>query len=381
MKKVFTILFATASLFFMGCDEETGPVFEAQASDETFTFLNEFASSYAISEQTEDNIADRLIWNSADFEVPSNVTYEIQGSIDPDFESFDIVGSTSDTNFPVLVSQLLEFAEALALDNDPNTSTSDGAPNNTGQVFFRVRAYLGTGAANAEEMMSDVQSMNVLWLEETETGGPCPSIFVVGAAAVDAGWDWGSPIEFTCEQDVYTARLELTNDNFRFFEIEGDWDSGLNYTYFEDEGYSIDELLENANDGDSNFSFVGTPGIYEVVVDGNTRTITLTPSTPLFVLGDAVPSGWEWTAPVQLPETSPYIRSATFEFNAGIFRFFTVQDDWGSGLNFPYYEDLGYSIDESFVNAEDGDSNFSFVGTPGTYTITINELERTITLE
>lgn len=382
MKKLFNFIIVAAFSFnFIACDEETGPVFQAQASDETFNFLNEFANEYALSEEIEDNIADRLIWNTADFEVQSNITYEIHGSTDSTFENFEIVGSTSETNFPVIVGQLLDFAEDLGLDDDPNTTTETGAPNNIGQVFFRVRAFLGSGAANAEEMMSEVQPMNILWLEQMPTGGPCPSLWVVGAAAVDAGWDWATPIEFSCNEGVYTARVSLINDNFRFFEIEGDWDSGLNYLYFSEDGYTIDSQLENSGDGDSNFAFVGTPGIYEFVVDDNAKTITLTLSTPLFLLGDAVPGGWDWTAPVQAPETSAYVRTATLEFNTGIFRFFTVQDDWGSGLNFPYFEDLGYTIDANFENAEDGDSNFNFVGTPGTYTLTINELERTISLE
>src|SRR5690606_34706112 len=148
---------------------------------------------------------------------------------------------------------------------------------------------------------------------------------------------------------------------------EGDWDSGLNYPYFADEGYTIDDQLENANDGDSNFAFVGTPGIYEITVDDNAKTITLNPSTPLFLLGDAVPGGWDWTAPVQAVETSVHVWTATLEFNPGTFRFFTAQNDWSSGLNYPYFEDLGYTIDANFANAEDGDSNFEFLGTPGTY--------------
>ncbi|MGB6151528.1 MAG: SusE domain-containing protein [Pricia sp.] len=381
MKKILYFLLAISLSLNVGCDEETGPVFEAQASEEVFNFVNEFANEYALSEETEDNIADRLIWNDADFNVQSNITYEIQGSIDPTFDNFEIVGSTNETNFPVLVSQLLNFAEALGLDDDPNTSTEAGTPNNLGQVFFRVRAFLGTGAANTEEMMSEVQPMNILWLEQMPTGGPCPSLWVVGAAAVDAGWDWATPIEFICNEGVYTARVSLINDSFRFFEIEGDWDSGLNYLYFTDEGYTIDDQLENAGDGDSNFTFVGTPGIYEFVVDDNAKSITLTASTPLFLLGDAVPGGWDWTAPIEAPETSAYIRTATLEFNTGIFRFFAVRDDWNSGLNYPYFEDLGYTIDSNFENAEDGDSNFNFVGSPGTYALTINELERTITLE
>src|SRR5690606_22535196 len=166
MKKVsYFLMVVFLSLGFIGCDEEMGPIFEAQTSDGVFNFINEFANEYALSEETEDNIADRLIWNNADFSVPSNITYEIQGSIDPTFESFEIVGSTNGTNFPIIVSQLLDFAEELGLDDDPSTTNDLGNPNNTGQVYLRVRAFLGTGAANAEEMVSEVQPLNIRWIE------------------------------------------------------------------------------------------------------------------------------------------------------------------------------------------------------------------------
>ena len=63
------------------------------------------------------------------------------------------------------------------------------------------------------------------------------------------------------------------------------------------------------------------------------------------------------------------------------FRFFTVLDDWATGQNYPFYEDAGYTIDSNLVNAMDGDFNFAFVGTDGTYTITIDTNNQTITLE
>ena len=48
--------------------------------------------------------------------------------------------------------------------------------------------------------------------------------------------------------------------------------------------------------------------------------------------------------------------------------------------NYPFYEGEGYTIDANFENAADGDSNFSFIGTPGTYTLTIDTVNKTIAL-
>lgn len=384
MKKASLLILAFITLLGLhSCDEEDSLEFVAQPSSEGVTFGNSFSAEYLLSEETGSNIAERFFWNQADFDAPVNITYDLEASIDPEFSDFDLVGTTTETNQAVTVDRLLGYAEDLGLDDDPESvDMNTGLPNNTGEVYFRLHAYTGSGEANTVDVYSDIQPLTIRWIEKVATDAGCPSLWVVGAAAVDAGWNWDSPIEFLCNSEVYTARVNLTNDTFRFFETQGDWDSGLNYTYFEEDGYTIDPLFENAADGDTNFRFIGTPGIYEVVVDDNAKTITLTASTPYYLIGDGVPSGWNWDNPVEAVETSPYIRTATLNFNStGAFRFFTVRDDWNTGLNYPYFEDAGYTIDPLFENAEDGDSNFSFVGTSGTFTITINDLEKTITLE
>tara|TARA_R110002050_G_scaffold100580_1_gene208109 strand:+ start:46278 stop:47381 length:1104 start_codon:yes stop_codon:yes gene_type:complete len=363
------------------CDEETGPVFETQIPEEGIAFTNAFASNYLISEQTEDNIADRFLWNMPDFGIPTNVTYEIQGSIDPEFTTFEIIGSTNETNFAVLVSQLLDFAKDLGLDDDPTTTTEAGAPNNVGQLYFRVRAFLGSDAAGSEEVMSDVQPISITWLEKAIVGGACDSIFAVGDAIVDAGWNFPG-IELVCDTDVLTVKLSLTTGIFRFFEVSGDWSSGLNFPYFIDEGYTIDPNFEDAQDNDGNFSFIGTPGIYTLVVDNVAKQITLTPSSSLWAVGGAVPGGWDFNDDtVEFIESSPGIWSASITLSNDLFRFFQVFGVWDTNNNFAYYEDAGFTIDGGFENDGGGDANFNFVGTPGTYILTINEVDKVITLE
>ena len=63
------------------------------------------------------------------------------------------------------------------------------------------------------------------------------------------------------------------------------------------------------------------------------------------------------------------------------FRFFTTSSDWGSGLNYPYFENLGYTIDTRLVNALDNDSNFKFISDSGTYNLTVDMDLKTITLD
>ena len=370
-------MLAVLALFFAaGCAEDDGLVFIATPGEEGVAFQNTFAANYLLSEETADNLAERFVWNDADFGAPVNVTYELLSSLDPTFATSEIVGSTSETNLGITVGDLLEMAEALGLDDDPNTTDM----GNTGQVYFRLRAYVGAGAGDEPtEMISEIESLNIEVIEK-QPDGTCASIFAVGEATEDAGWDWSSPIEFTCENDVRSAHVSLVNGAFRFFGTEGDWASGMNYPYYVDAGYTIDANFEDAMDGDNNFQFIGTPGVYELVVDDVNQTITLNESQ-YYLVGEAiVQTGWDWSNRPEMPEVEPYVYSVDVELTNGAFRFFTVDTDWGSGLNYPYFEEEGYTIDANFENAEDGDSNFSFIGTPGTYTLTVDTMNKTITL-
>ena len=217
-------------------------------------------------------------------------------------------------------------------------------------------------------------------------------LWVVGAGAVDAGWGWSSPVKIACTgTGKYEGNIKLTNDAFRFFSNRTlEWGSpSFNYPHYANNGYTIDTRLENANDGDSNFKFNGTPGEYGLTIDDINKTITL--SAPiklcefdqLWLVGAGVPdAGWGWDSPVALPCTGAGIYSGSVTFANDAFRFFTDRTlEWGSpSYNFPYFVNEGYTIDANFENANDGDKNVRFVGTPGTYTLTVNTVTKTITL-
>ena len=141
-------------------------------------------------------------------------------------------------------------------------------------------------------------------------------------------------------------------------------------------------------DGDSNFAFIGSTGEYYLTVDTVNQTINLGPPQTacefdqLWLVGAGVPdAGWGWDTPVEFPCTGGGIYSAQVTFANDAFRFFTTEGDWGSGRNYPFYESDGYTIDSNLVNAMDGDSNFEFIGTPGTYTLTMDTANKTITIQ
>lgn len=382
MKNTFFLCaLALTLLSFYSCEEDNDLIFTAVPSEEGVNFSTDFSTVYLLSEETEENIAERFIWNAADFGTLTNVNYDLTVSVSDEPETFILLGTTPETNYSVAVGELLEYAEELGLDNDSSTTDTDNNPNNTGIVYFRLRAYAGTGTGNNTEMLSDITGLNIQIIEQQTGNSGCDDLYALGDALINAQWDWTTTITASCAENVLRFKEDFAaNGTFRLFTTEGDWESGLNYAYFMDEAYTIDPILEDADDNDGNFRFIGTPGIYTMVIDQNDKTIVAEESGPLFLLGDATPGGWDWAGATVAEEISPDIWTAELAFGEGTFRFFTVQDDWGSGLNFPYYIDEGYTIDAAFENAEDGDSNFQFIGTTGVSTITINGVEKTISL-
>ncbi len=206
--------------------------------------------------------------------------------------------------------------------------------------------------------------------------------YLVGAAT-PGGWGWDNPTEIVeIEEGVFQGTLMFSNEAFRVFDTRDDWGSGTNFPGFLDQGYTIDDRFENAADGDQNFRFVGNEGEYTFTLDTNNKLIYLDGRDSKYMVGAATPSGWNWDEPtVEMIQIQENVWVSVLNFENDAFRFFETEGDWGSGRNFPFYENEGYTIDANFENAADGDSNFRFVGTPGTYKITLDAVNKSIVLE
>ena len=392
--KFLTLLFI-GLIAFNACDNNDSLTYIAEPSGD-FAFTNSFLSEYTLTPATSGNIGERFTWDNANFDVQTNVTYELQKSILGDFSDMTVIGTTEGNEYTLTIGDLLDYASEAGLDNDPNTDNPD-----TGTVSFRLRAYVG--ANSSVEMTTSPQALTLVLPEDAGSGPVCEydQLWGVGAGLPDAGWGWTTPNSFSCiGNGVYAANVNLQNNggadnNFRFFTSEGDWASGLNYPYFADAGYTIDSNFEDAMDGDNNFAFTGVTGYYYLEIDTTNKTIILSDPQSygtcefdvLYGVGAGLPTaGWGWTTPVIFNCTGEGAYTAYVELqnNGGAdnnFRFFTSDGDWASGRNYPWYVDAGYTIDSNFEDAMDGDNNFAFVGTSGTYFLTIDDTNKTITLE
>jgi len=139
-----------------------------------------------LSEQTAQNNAERFTWESPDFEIPTPITYQLEGSSDFEFTAPELLAETSNLQASITVAQLLSLAEAAGLDNDEATENPD-----TGDLYFRVRALIGSeNAENSPETLSEVTTLTVTLIA---SGGPeplpvFPNLYLVGNATA-ADWN------------------------------------------------------------------------------------------------------------------------------------------------------------------------------------------------
>jgi len=116
---------------------------------------------------------------------------------------------------------------------------------------------------------------------------------------------------------------------------------------------------------------------YRIAADGTTDD-----GTRIYLVGAAVPAGWNASQGVEMVNIAPDTYRATTTFANDRFRIFG-QLDWGPlSWNFPYFTTVPTDLLENArqPNREDGDQNFWFRGEPGEYVITVNLATRTVTM-
>lgn len=217
MKKLSILgLFIFALISFNSCETEDDVVFTTQ-DPVGFVFTNSTSDTYILAPGTSSNLGERFTWGSADFGVPTNITYELQSSVSGDFTDANVVSSTNSNEIAMAIGQMMTVAAEAGLDNDPDSPAS-----NTGPFSVRLRAYAGdNGGAN--DAFSNNLVINVELLESTGGGGGImPATWgVVGSgynnwAAPEAGPD--GQFYTTDQADVYVAYVTLIDGEIKFRE-------------------------------------------------------------------------------------------------------------------------------------------------------------------
>lgn len=298
MKKLSILLFALVAFTGLNsCSSDDDIVFIAQPDPEGISFTNTFNESYILTPATGTNVAERFVWNTVDFSTPTNITYELQGSADPDFESYRELGRTGSNNLAVTVNQMRTLATDAGLDNEPDTE----APN-TGLIYFRVEAYAGTGGGtNLVETSEVISVMVVLPEAEGEEEEVFLNFFMVGDATA-AGWNPNNnntPLfRDGVNKEVYhfTGRFKGGEgvEGFKLLETLGAWQPQWGIS---NGNLSNSEILG----GDPGAFPVAADAYYTFTMDINAMTYSFVPFNAtgattyasIGVIGDATADGWD----------------------------------------------------------------------------------------
>jgi len=350
MKKIYLIILTIfTAITFNSCVEDDSVQFIAQPPTE-FGFANSFLSEYTLVSSAANNIGERFTWTDADFDVPTNVSYELQYAIDSDFSDPQSLGTTTNNEMVVTIGQLLTIAEEAGLDNDPNTENP-----NTGTIYFRVRAFVGDPNSTTE-VISEPIGLNVFLPEVVEGSGVEVSTWgIVGSGYNNWGAFEDAPFYTTDQANVLVSYVTLVDGEIKFRE-NNDWGNN-----FGDDG--ADGTLEP---GGANIAV--TAGTYKIVLDLINNTYTIE-AYSWGIVGSAY-NDWGNAG----PDAKFYYDYTTDTFKVGVklldgeFKI-RLNNDWGTN-----YGDTGA---DGTLDA--GGDNM--IATAGYYTVTLDLNNNTYSVE
>ena len=351
MKKIKILgLIIIAIIGFNSCDQEDDLVFTAQEPADGISFSNTFLDEYVLTVAASNNIGERFTWNDANFDVPTNVTYELENSILGDFTDATTISTTDGNELAVTIGQMLGYAEAAGLDNDPDTENL-----NTGQLYFRIKAFIGTEGLPT---YSNIEALTIV-LPEIVIGGGAFEIASWGV--VGSGYNnWGAFADgqffTTAVPGVIVSYVNLLDGEIKFRENNA-WDSNLG-----------DANGDGILDGDDGNNIAVTAGDYKITIDTNDNSYTIEP----FSWG-VVGSGFnDWGA---TPDAKFYYDYTTDTFKTSVA---LLDGEIKFRMNNAWDVNLGDATGDGVL---DSDADNNIASTAGHYLITINLNDNTYTIE
>lgn len=372
MKKITNLFIAFIAIISLNaCSEDEEFTFTAKPDPEGISFTNSTLEVYTLKAANADNLAERFVWNEVDFDVPAPVNYELQGSASESFESYSVLGDVTVTNVSVTVASMLELAAEAGLDNDPETDLP-----NTGNLFFKVRAYVGGDAGNVVDQTSEVLALSIILPEGDAEVISFKEFYLVGDATA-AGWNNNNnntPLFRDATNEniyYYTGRFAGGDEieGFKLLETLGDWDSQW--------GVDGDSFTSKAILGNDPSAFaVDTDQYYTLTVNREAFTYSFTTFDAsaaatydvVGIVGAGTSVGWPSD-----DNPTPDIKMTNSDFDKHIwqandvvltdgpvkFRANLAWDvNWGGGENFP----------SGIANGDD------IMVTAGTYTVWFNDI-------
>ncbi|MCO6147196.1 SusE domain-containing protein [Flavobacterium sp. NRK1] len=346
MKKILNLSLISLLFFsIMSCSDDDNKTI-ATGMAAPVLISPEDGTSIVLDPDLQENPALTLVWNHGDYDVPTEITYNIEMAVaDTDFETVILAGTTTNRVLILTVADLNGIALEAGL-----------APYEEGSLDVRIAASLGTN--NAMPMNSNSIKVNI-----TPYTTESPKLYIRGnfTAASGYGPNWGDN----------TTPPFIQAEAYGSPAFEG-------YIYFNDPAPEF-KLIPNAVDftgdyGDADAS--GTSGVliqegetnikvpatgyYRVEANTDDLTYKLT-ATEWGIVGFATTGsdeGWNNSTPMTYNATDK-VWEITITLSAGEFKF-RANNAW----------DVNFGTGEGANGLSYGGANIT--ATAGTYKVKLN---------
>jgi starch-binding outer membrane protein SusE/F len=224
-------------------------------------------------------------------------------------------------------------------------------------------------------------------VEESSTP-PYARLWMLGDA-IPTGWDIDHPAEMRVDSSnlfVFTYNEILSAGEFKIPVSTGNFSTDyymplVNHQPLTEAGVKL------VAGGSPDLKWqITNPGAYKIKLDLQALTMQIKPFTPytqIWMVGDATPAGWNIDNPTPLiaDPNNPYIFTFTGAMAVGEFKFPLGKGSWGGDFFMPVINASGPgSTQMKFVPGGSPDNKWK-ITQAGNYTITINQLYDTISIQ
>jgi starch-binding outer membrane protein SusE/F len=335
MKKLF-ILFLFAAIL-VSCEKDENMV--TVSGDPAPAWITSHEDGFT-SVITEDNLSDNVTfeWQSADYGVTTQVTYEVQiDSATRDFSQPVVLGITQGNS---LTLSLEEFNQKLI-------SQLKVKPNVEAGVQLRV-------VSSINEQLPEISSVVSLLITTWKSIAPAPpaTLWVPGGYQ---GWNPGTaPVIYANSDTEFEGYVYIQEGTGFKFTSAPDW----NHINYGDSG--TPGVL--TTDGLANGLSASEPGYYKFKVDVAALTYEMYRVENFGLIGTATSGGWNSSTPLEF-DLSTKVWSKTIELTAGALKF-RANDDWG--LN--YGPEDSNSLSGTLIHTDAAIT----ISDPGVYTVALD---------
>lgn len=339
MKKIIKVLFLSIFIITVSsCDNEDQELLTLSPKGSGEITAPETGYSFVLNpDENQTNTAFTLVWNSADYDVPTEVSYNVEFAVaGTDFATPYLAGSTTNNT---MVWNIMEFNGAVI--------STGLAPFVEGAVDVRIVSTVGS-------LESTPQVSEAISIYVTPFTTDLPKISVPGN---HQGWDPG------------TAPL-LASSAFGATDYEGYiWlDGGYKFLAPDETGGFFWGNTDWADDGsftgilveeDETDCIADPAGYYFVQADTEALTYATT-AVSWGIIGEATPTGWDSDTDL-IYDSATKTLSVDIDLTPGAFKF-RGNNEWGQF-------DLGTVNDDGFLQSG---GDLTFEGSAGNYHVVLD---------